>query len=126
MDGRFERLAFLYDSIEADLSSMPCRQDGEFLSIGEAVGGEVVVVDREDDGEAFAGSKVDQGGVGEIHGAVGVLSHEGVNFWQFFVGDNGHPDCAGTQQRPNSTVVAETAPDKMESLGEDSLCGQPG
>src|SRR5437879_10835782 len=68
MDGRFERLAFLYDSIEADLSSMPCRQDGEFLSIGEAVGGEVVVVDREDDGEAFAGSKVDQGGVAKSMG----------------------------------------------------------
>ena len=125
MDERFERLAFLYDSIEADLSSMPCRQDGEFLSIGEVVGGEVVVVDGEYQTEAFTRGEVDKGCVSEIHGVIGVLGHESVDLWQLFVGNDGHDDCAGTQQRPNRTVVAEIAPDEMERLGEDGLCGQP-
>jgi hypothetical protein len=107
------------------LSSRLPWQDREFLAVGKAVGQEVGVVDGKDDAKVFAGGEVDEGGVGEIHGTVSVLGHKSLNLRQFFVGNDGHPDCPGTQERPNGAVVVEIAPDKIKGLGEDGLGGQP-
>ena len=84
------------------------------------------MVDGEDEAEAFAGGEVNEGGVGEIHRAVGVLRHEGVDLRQFLVGNDGHDDRAGVEERPNGAVVMEVAPEQqMERFGEDGLGGQP-
>jgi hypothetical protein len=46
-----------------------------------------------------------------------------LNLRQFFIRDARHLDCAGTQEHPNRAIVAEIAPEKIKSLGEDGLSG---
>lgn len=42
----------------------------------EAVDGEIAAVDGEYFADAFSFGDADEGGVGEVHGAVGVFAHE--------------------------------------------------
>src|SRR3954469_19021194 len=43
----------------------------------DTVGLEIAVIDREDGDQIFSSRQVDEGGIGEVHGAVRVAGHEG-------------------------------------------------
>jgi len=55
------------------------RDEGGAGAVVEAVDGEIAAVDGEDFAEALALGDAEDGGVGEIHGTVGVFAHEFAN-----------------------------------------------
>src|SRR5262245_7474373 len=61
--------------------------DPELASAVDAVGLEVVVIDREDTGHAEPLREEDERGVREVHGAVGVLRHQTLELREVCVGD---------------------------------------
>lgn len=60
------------EGLEAQSSRDEARPD----TVVKAVDGEIAAVDGEDLADALAFGDADERGVGEIHGAVGVFTHE--------------------------------------------------
>jgi hypothetical protein len=98
------------------LASRPTRENGELLPPVDMVGFKIVVVNSQDQAEALAGGEMYECGVGEVHGAVGIVVHESLDLRQFLVRNRRHLNRARAQESPNSANIAKASFGEMKNF----------
>ena len=85
----------------------------------DAVGLEVVMINGEHQGEGFALREPDQGGIGQVHGPVGVAGHERFEVRCVIVGDGKDGHRPGAEEPPGVRDVIRVGAEEVEQLGKN-------
>ena len=100
-----------------DLSSP--RYDAEPTPPVDAIGLEVVVIDGKDRDQRLPSSQVDERRIGEVHGTVVILRHQGVECREIVVPDRRDRHRAGAKEPPRGGYLPSLVSDEMEQPGQD-------
>jgi hypothetical protein len=96
--------------------------DAKAAAAFDAVGLEIVVVDREDRAERLAASQVHKSGIGEVHRPVMVAGHQAIERGKISIIDRRNGHRPGAKKPPRRRDLGPPVSDEMEELGQHR-CG---
>src|SRR5262249_6580654 len=88
--------------------------DPEPPPVADAVGLEVVVVDREHRRQRFALGQMHERRVREIHWPVAIANHQSVQGRKIRIVDRGNPDCSRAKECPRAINVTRMVSDQVK------------